>query len=854
MRIILFLLISCCFAVTAYAQVTPSGSSTSQNGIDINYNRPREYEIAEITVSGIQFLDPNSMISVSGLKVGDRITIPGDDLSAAIRKIWALSLVGDVDIQATKVEGDKVWLNILLTERARLAKFSFKGIRKGESDNLTDKIKLIKGKIVTDALIKNTQLAVRKYFVDKGFLNTTVKVTQVRDTLLPGNSTTLIFNIDKKRKVKINEIVFDGNSVFSEAKLHKKLKKTKEKKIYHIFTPSKFIATQYEEDKEKLAKFYSANGYRDFRIVSDTIFPNDGKTINVHLKIEEGKKYYYRNIQWDGNYLYTDAQLATILKIKKGDVYNVEELEKRLTFNPTGEDITSLYMDYGYLFFNIQPEEVAIVGDSVDVVLRVNEGEQATINKVSLSGNTQTSDYVVLRELRTIPGQKFSRRNVLRTQQELGALQFFDPQKITPNIQPNPSDGTVDIDWQVEEKPSDQIQLSGGWGGAVGFVGTVGLTFNNFASRKIFYPHAWKPVPKGDGQRLSLQMQANGKSFQNYSFSFSEPWFGGKKPHTLSFSVSHSVNSNNFGRIMQSYYARLGNLYGTGSDDEYRALQITSFTLGLARRLKVPDDFFSLSTSLSYLIYNNKNQYSERYFGTTFPDGISHNVTFNATLSRSSISDFQYPRSGSSVSLSMTLTPPWRSLGLSSENSRLVEYHKWMFDSQWNVSLIGKLVLHTRAHMGFIGRYRSDVPYTPFERFVLGGSGMVGMQGGFLLGRDIIPLRGYDEQVVGPVSSNGRGLGGIVYNKFVTEVRYPVTTSQTATIYLLGFMEAGNNWGSYKEFNPFNLRRSVGVGARIFMPAFGLIGIDYGKGLDPIPGLSNNGLKTFLFSIGQQIR
>ncbi len=849
----IFIILSFCLAATTFAQVTPSGSSTSQSDIQINYNRPKDYEIAEITVSGIQFLDPNSMISVSGLKVGDRITIPGDDLATAIRKIWALSLVGDVDIQATKVEGDKVWLTILLTERARLAKFSFKGIRKGESDNLTDKIKLIKGKIVTDALIKNTQLAVRKYFVDKGFLNTTVKVTQVRDTTLPGNSAALVFNIDKKKKVKINEIVFEGNSDFSDAKLKKKLKKTKEKKLYHVFTPSKFIATQYEEDKDKLAKFYGANGYRDFRIISDTIFSHDNKTVNVHVKIEEGKKYYYRNIEWAGNYLYTDAQLASILKIKKGDVYNVEDLEKRLTFNPTGEDITSLYMDYGYLFFTIVPQEIAIVGDSVDVVMQISEGEQATINKVTLSGNTQTSDYVVLRELRTIPGQKFSRRNVLRTQQELGALQFFDPQKITPNIQPNPSDGTVDIDWQVEEKPSDQIQLSGGWGGAVGFVGTVGLTFNNFASRKIFDPHAWKPVPKGDGQRLSLQVQANGKSFQNYSFSFSEPWFGGKKPHTLNFSVSHSVNSNNFGKVLQSYYARLGSLYGN-SDNEYRALQITSFTLGLARRLKVPDDFFSLSTSLSYLIYNNKNQYSERYFGTTFPDGISHNVTFNATLSRSSISDFQYPRSGSSVSLSMTLTPPWSSLGVSSANSRLVEYHKWMFDSQWNISLIGKLVLHTRAHMGFIGRYRSNVPYTPFERFVLGGSGMVGMQGGFLLGRDIIPLRGYDEQVVGPLSSNGRGIGGIVYNKFVTEVRYPVTTSQTATIYMLGFMEAGNNWGSYKEFNPFNLRRAVGVGARIFMPAFGLIGIDFGKGLDPIPGVSNNGLKTFIFSIGQQIR
>ncbi|MCU0352462.1 MAG: outer membrane protein assembly factor BamA, partial [Cytophagales bacterium] len=557
MRLIALLCLVWCLAATAYAQVTPpSGSSTSQTDIDINYNRPKEYEIAEITVSGVQFLDPNSMISVSGLRVGDRITVPGDDISTAIRKIWALSLVGDVDIEATRIEGDKIWLNIKMTERARLARFSFKGIRKGESDALTDKIKLIKGKIVTDALVKNTQLAVRKYFVDKGFLNTTVKPMQVRDSTLPGNAVALVFVVDKKRKVKINEIVFEGNQDFTDAKLRKKLKKTKQREIYHVFTPSKFVANQYEEDKDKLAKFYSKNGYRDFRIVSDTVYAHDGRTVNVRLNIEEGRKYYYRNINWDGNYLYTDAQLASILKIKKGDVYNVEELEKRLTFNPTGEDITSLYMDYGYLFFNIQPEEVSIVGDSVDVVLRVNEGEQATINKVTLSGNTQTSDHVVLRELRTIPGQKFSRRNILRTQQELGALQFFDPQKINPNIQPNPTDGTVDIEWQVEEKPSDQIQLSGGWGGAIGFVGTVGLTFNNFSSRKLFDRNAWRPVPKGDGQRLSLQVQANGRSFQNYSFSFSEPWFGGRKPHTLNFSVSHSVNSNQWGRAMQEWNAR----------------------------------------------------------------------------------------------------------------------------------------------------------------------------------------------------------------------------------------------------------------------------------------------------------
>ena len=851
MRQIPILIILCFFAATAYAQVTPpSGSSTSGGDIVVDYNRPKQYEIAGITVTGVQFLDANSMISVSGLRVGDKITVPGDDISSAVRKIWALSLVGDVDIQATKIEGEKIYLDIHLTERARLARFSFRGIRKGESDALTEKIKLIKGKIVTDALVKNTQLAVRKYFVDKGFMNTVVKVNQVRDTAIPGNATALIFNVDKRSKVKVYEVKIDGNTAFTDYKLRKKLKKTKQREVYRFFTPSKFISAKYIEDKEKLIAFYNVKGYRDARLVEDTVFRHNDKTVSVHLKIEEGKQYHYRNIDWEGNYLYTDTQLAAILKLKKGDIYNVEELQKRITFNPTGEDITSLYMDYGYLFFNVQPEEVAVVGDSVDIVMRISEGEQATINKVSLSGNTQTSDHVVLRELRTIPGQKFSRRNILRTQQELGALQFFDPQKINPNIQPNPADGTVDIDWEVEEKPSDQIQLSGGWGGFTGFIGTVGLTFNNFAAKKLLDRSAWRPVPKGDGQRLSLQIQSNGSFSQNYAVSFSEPWFGGKKPHTFSVGFNHSIQNNNFGP--NSQFARQG-LVGGG---EYSALKITSFSLGLARRLKVPDDFFSLSNSLSYLIYDNVNQYSARFgFGANFPEGVSHNVTFNTTLSRSSISDFQYPRSGSSFSLSLTLTPPWKSLSASSENSRLVEYHKWMFDSQWNVSLIGKLVLHTRAHMGFLGRYNRNTPFSPFERFVVGGSGMTGMQGGgILLGRDIIPLRGYGEQLVGPVSANGQGTGGIVYNKFVAEVRYPVTTSQTATIYLLGFMEAGNNWGSYKEFNPFNLRRSVGVGARIFMPAFGLIGIDYGKGLDPIPGLPDRGLKTFIFSIGQQLR
>ncbi|CAA9325016.1 MAG: Outer membrane protein assembly factor YaeT [uncultured Cytophagales bacterium] len=813
---------------------------------DVNYDQPKEYEIADITVTGLQFIQPEGIISVSGLKVGDRIQVPGEDISNAIRKIWNLSIVGDVDINYTKIEGEKIYLNIAMKERARLSKFTFKGIRKGETETLSDKIKLIKGKIVTDALVKNTQLAVKKHFMDKGFFNAKVNIRQVKDSSALGNSVALVIEVDKNRKVKINSIQIEGNQVFADKKLKRKLKGTKEKKITHVFTPSKFIRSKYEEDKQKLIKFYNSEGYRDAVIVSDTVKTHDDRTIDVVINLEEGQKYYFRNITWSGNYKYTDEQLGRVLGLNKGDVYNVEELEKRLTFNPTGSDITSLYMDDGYLFFQVRPVEVGVTGDSVDIEMRLTEGEQATISRVTVSGNTQTSDHVALREMYTIPGRKFSRTDVINTQRELSALGFFDPEKTNPEINPNPADGTVDINWAVEEKPSDQIELSGGWGGFYGFVGTLGLTFNNFSTRKLFDWSAWRPIPKGDGQKLSLRVQASGPSFQSYSASFTEPWFGGKRRNAFSLSLSHSVQSDFFNNRR----------FGTN-----RNFQITAVTVGLARRLQVPDNWFTLSTSASYLIYRI-NEYEGLIPGIV--TGTSHNFTLNATLSRNTIDNPTFPRRGSSLSLSGSATPPWSKFNFVKENveqyspTKLLEYHKWMFDANWFVNLTGKLVLSTRAHMGFIGNYNGSGNYTPFERFYLGGNGLNGV-GGFFLGRDIIGMRGYDTNALNPrgldpAANRQDDIGGVAYNKFVTEIRYPVSLNPAATIFVLGFVEGGNVWTNYSEFNPFRIRRTAGVGARIFMPAFGLIGIDWGYGFDPIPGRENQGRQMFQFSIGQQLR
>ncbi|KAA0991099.1 outer membrane protein assembly factor BamA [Dyadobacter aurulentus] len=812
---------------------------------------PKEYTIAEVTVSGTQFLDPNSMISISGLKPGDKIRLPGPAIPSSIKRMMDFGTLDDVEILYTKIEAEKIWLNIHIKERPRLYKVSFSGIRKGEKETLNDKVKLIKGRVITPTVIKNTQLVIKKYYMDKGFYYTKVKVLQIPDSTR--GQATLNFTITKGKKVKIQKINIEGNTDISDKTLKRKMKGTKQKRIGRLFNPSKYIPKKYEEDKEKLIAFYRKNGYRDATIEFDTI-KNGEETISIDLKIEEGTKYFYRDITWSGNYLYTSKYLGERLGIKKGDVYNPEELDKKINGIPGG-DVSSIYMDDGYLYFRIEPTEKAVEGDSIDVELRMFEGKQATINRILLNGNTKTSDRVVLRELFTLPGQKFSKTEIINTQRQLSQMGYFDPEKIQINPIPNQSDGTVDIEYTVEEKPSDQIELSGGWGGYIGFVGTLGLVFNNFSLKNIPNRETWRPLPSGDGQKLSLRFQANGKQYQTYSMSFSEPWLGGKKPINFGVSLQRTV----YRLTDPSAMFGIGGLNGGGGRLSYRGGYYNNgITVSLGRRLKEPDRNLVMTHSLSYQRYRLDDL---DIFGIGYTNGNSNNISFNTTISRNTLSDFQFPRNGSNISLSATVTPPYsafrkKEFADKTDTYRWVEYHKWMFDASYYATITGKLVLSTRAHMGFLGNYDKTDTYSPFGRFIVGGSGLAG-QGTFSLAdQDIIGLRGYEDQKVGPITQQGRPAsgGGVVYNKYVLELRYPVSLNPQATIFILGFAEGGNNWRSYKEFNPFDLKRSAGVGARIFMPAFGLLGIDWGYGFDKIQGQSKPSGAQFHFTIGQQIR
>ena len=861
----------------------PAGESTSQDGLSINYSNPREYEIAEITVSGVQFLDDNALISISGLKVGDKIKIPGDDISLAIKKLWKQGIIGNVNITASKVEGSRIWLKIELTERPRLVKYEFEGVNRSQESELKDKVDLAKGRILTDVTMKNTELTVKKYFESKGYLNAQVKVVPSQDTVI-NNGAGIRIIVDKNKKVKIKNITFEGDTIFPSAKLRSKLKKTGELpkvtlptdllaktlsllnpvNLVHFIThrketdeneiseyiaehlnvnffkSSKYILSEYNEDKKKLIAFYQSKGYRDAEIVSDTVYNINNKFLNIDFVVDPGKKYYFGDISWSGNYVYNDEILGRVLGIDKGDIYDLELVNKRLQFNPTGADISSLYMDDGYLFFQVDPIEVGFDGDSVNLEMRIREGAQATIDKVTISGNDKTNDHVIYRELRTIPGQKFNRSELIRTQRELSQLGYFDPEQIEPDVRPNPIKETVDIEWQLVERPNDQIELSGGWGGIYGFVGTLGLSFNNFSMRNIPHFDKWRPLPMGDGQKLSIRLQANGKSFQSYSISFNEPWLGGKKRNNFGVSFSHSIS-----RLRQSYF---------NVSDFVGSLKVSSVTVSLGRNVRWPDDYFTVSNYLQYQKYDLFNYGNSLGFST----GVSNSVIFNTTIARNSFDSPMYPRTGSAVSLSASFTPPLSLFSdidydnASNEDKyRWLEYHKWNFDAKYYLKLIGDLVLAPRAHFGYIGSYSDKVGVGPFERFQLGGDGLTGQN--FLLGTDVIGLRGYENNSITPVDSEGIR-GGTIFSKYVMELRYPVSLNPSATIYVQGFFEAGNNWQGFDEFNPYDLRRSAGLGVRIFMPAFGLLGLDWGYGLDPAPGQLDISGSQFHFSLGQQIR
>ena len=829
----------------------------------VSYEKPQEYVISKITVSGVKFLDPNTLISVSGLNVNDKIAIPGERISTAIRRLMEQGIIEDVAINIAKIDIDKVELDIHLRERPRLNKFVFKGLRKGEIDAVSDKVKANKGKVITDALIKNIQLTIKRIYIEKGYLNTAVQIKQVSDTIRANNAA-LIVNIDKKKKVKIDDITLTGVTELPDWKVLGKLKSTKIKAPLRIFSPSKFIPKKFDEDKQKLVEYYNKKGYRDAQITSDSVISTDGQNIRLIININEGSRFYYRNITWTGNYLRKTKDLESILAIKKGDVYNPEDLNKRINGIPQG-DVSSAYMDDGYLFFQCEPVEIAVEGDSIDIEMRIREGKQATINRIILNGNTKTSDHVVMRELQTIPGQKFSKTQLIETQQTLSRLGYFDPQKIEPKPIPQ-SDGTVDIEYNVEEKPSDNIELSGGWGGLQGFVGTFGVIFNNFSARNITNLKKWKPLPAGDGQRMALRLQASGRFYQTYSLSFTEPWIGGKKPNSFSVSIFHTSSDNRgYARALEKQYGPdYAAQFGGGGGLYSGYFKNTGGSVTYGKRLNWPDRNFSFNAALSYQRYNVDNS----YFIPGFQKGVANDLSVAFTVSRYSLDNPQFTRSGSQFTLNATFNPPYSLFreGATADKFKWIEGHKWMFDGDWYAPVIGKLIFHAKANMGFLGKYSGKSDFSPFGRFILGGAGM-GQQNSMNVGADLIGLRGYDEGVVHELSMaeaeqlrTGTGnvtlsrMGGLAYSKYAAELRYPVSLNPQATIFILGFAEAGNSWGSYKDFNPFKLRRTAGVGAKIFMPAFGLIGLDFGKGFDPIPGLSNRGLKSFTFSIGQQIR
>jgi outer membrane protein insertion porin family len=803
--------------------------------MQIDYNLPREYTIGGITVSGTEFIDDYVVVMVSQLSVGQTLMVPGEELAGAINNLWKQGLFQHVAISATSIQGEFIFLDIELTERPRLSSYSFEGLKRSEEDAIREKLNLVRGDVVTENLLYRAESAIADYFIEKGFLKPEIEVRHLVDTTRV-NSIILEFEIDKRSRTRISEVFVYGNEVLNDRQIKRLMKNTRERSLRFLFSSSKLVQEEFEEDKQKIIERYNELGKRDAVILRDSVYFVEDNRIAIELHIDEGPTYYFRDIRWVGNTVYTSDILSQVLGIQSGDLYNQQLLDKNLFMNIDGIDVSSLYLDDGYLFFNLDPVETRVENDSIDLEIRIFEGKQARINRVSIKGNTRTNDHVIMREIRTRPGQLFSRSDIIRSQREIIQLGYFDQEKIDIVPRPNPADGTVDIEYIVEETSSDQIELSGGWG-ADRIIGTIGLTFNNFSTRNLFKKEAWRPLPTGDGQRLSLRAQTYGRGYISYSLSFVEPWLGGRKPNTLSYSLYRTTHRTNLARTHPNYgyYSIIGT------------------SLGLAKRLTVPDDFFFLQQFINYQHYDIKNS----PIPFIFDNGQSNNLSYNVVFGRNSIDAPLYPRTGSEVSLSLQLTPPFStfsgtdySQSSDREKYKWLEYHKWKFNTSWYTRLAGNLVLSTRTRFGFLGFYNKDIGYPPFERFYLGGDGLSGWE---IDGREIIALRGYGNYSLTPSDASGNYIGANVYNKYTMELRYPVSLNPMATIYALAFVEGGNAWKDFQGFNPFDIKRSAGVGLRVFLPMFGLLGIDYGYGFDDIPGRPSESGGRFHFSIGQSI-
>jgi len=813
-------IITFCLLISAFCQAQINAGTDLSN---IQFERPVEYEIGGITVEGIENLDKNAIIILSGLTVGDKILVPGEKISSAVEKLWEQDLFSHISIKATKIIGNTIFLEIHLSQLPRLTKFGFKGASKSEVDKLRDKVKLVRGKIVTENLINNTKHIISEYFVEKGYRNTDINIIQKADTT-KGNSLILDIEILKGEKTKIESINFYGLTKFNEGKLKRAMKDTKVKKPYRIFKSSKFLDQAYKDDLNNIIDLYNQGGLRDARIVKDSIYSTSENTIAIDLYLEEGSQYYFRDISWLGNTKFSSETLDEMLGINSGDPYDQKLMSDRLQMSMSGTDVSSLYMDDGYLFFNIDPVEILIENDSIDYEIRLYEGKQATIKKVTIVGNTKTNDHVIMREIRTKPGSLFSRSDIIRSQEELNRLNYFNPQTMGVTPKPDPETGDVDIEYSVEEKPSDQIELQGGWG-AGRMVGTFGVTFNNFSFRNILNPETWSPLPSGDGQRIQLRASSNGTYYQNYSFSFTEPWLGGKSPNSLTVSAYRSIQNYNTSKI-----------------------NITGINVGLGKRLKWPDDYFTFSQSINFKQYKLEN----RMLVPGFDNGTSKNITYKANFSRNSVFNPIYPKAGSTFSFSGDFTPPYslfndkdyKTMSLE-DKYKWLEYYKIKASGTWYSNLFGDFVMKTHSEFGFLGSYNGDIGLPPFERFYVGGDGLTGF---VLDGRETISLRGYPNQSL----SSHLSAGGGVYSKYNLEFRYPLTLNPNSTIYVTAFAEAGNAWADFSKFKPFEVKRSAGFGIRVFMPMFGILGVDFGHGFDPIPGSTiKSGWQTH-FTIGQQ--
>jgi outer membrane protein insertion porin family len=893
----LFLPLFLCLSTTRAQKndTVPSASVDPELLAIFDAKVPKKYTIAEIKVTGNVKFDAAIVTSVSGLSVGDEVTIPGgDQFSKAITKLWSQNMFTNINVYVTKLEGRSIWVEIVATERPMLSDFRFKGIRKTEAEELKEKVGLFKSRVVTDNMRLSALEAIQKYYVDKGFQGARTVINDIPDPNTPGR-VILEFDIDKGEKVRIDQLHFFGNNSVDESKLKKKMKGTKERtkitltpdsvyspygevqrpsreeffkeKKYLIptevlryaepwfrfkFGSAKFNEKKYREDKEKVLEYYNSLGYRDALIAADTQYYDKKGNLNIAIKVDEGRQYRFGNMTWKGNTKYPDSILNMLLGIQKGDIYNIETLNKKLgkQLSPEGGDISSLYMDNGYLFFQVDPVETSVYNDTIDHEIRIMEGPQATIKNIKIEGNDKTKEYVIRREIRTMPGEKFSRADIIRTQRELSQLGYFNQEKIGIQPVPNQEDGTVDINYTLEERSNDQLELSAGWGGNIGLTGTLGVTFNNFSIKNIFRKEAWDPLPSGGGQKLSLRFQSNGRFFRSLNFSFTEPWLGGKKRNSFTVSVFNTRFSNAYNPITGLFDRKY-------SDSSY--LNTTGGSISLGKQLKWPDDFFTLVYTLSFINYNARNY----AIFPTFSTGKSSNLNLRIALSRSSVDQPIFPRSGSNFMLSGAFTPPWSALFGVNESDiyRLVEYHKWRFNAEWFVPL-GKargedksrqFVLRFAAKYGFIGRYNRDIPVSPFERFQVGDAGLTNNFG--VLGYDIIAHRGYPVYQVSDPTVNPEIQRAseffTIFNKYTMEIRYPFVTNPSSTIFGLAFFEGANGWYSFKQWNPFQLRRSVGLGVRFFLPMFGLLGFDYGIGLDRItPSGRLRDASKFTFMLG----